>query len=148
MTEDASAGHPCVHVMPIRIYYEDTDAGGVVYHAGYLRFAERARTEMLRSLGFQQSQLLEREGIAFVVTRCEVDFRASARLDDMLEVATRLTEIGAASLRFSQHFRRDGREMVCVVTRVACIGRNGRPARLPEAVRHRIAEAAAVGLPG
>ncbi|MGH7094988.1 MAG: YbgC/FadM family acyl-CoA thioesterase, partial [Stellaceae bacterium] len=74
------------HRFPVRVYYEDTDAGGVVYHANYLRFAERARTELLRSIGFSHSRSHAESGIRFVVRRCMVEYRAAARLDDALTV--------------------------------------------------------------
>jgi len=124
-----------VHRLDVRVYYEDTDAGGIVYHANYLRFAERARTEMLRTLGFQQSLLLQQEGIAFAVTRCEVDFRAPARLDDRLSVVSRVADCGAASIRFDQSIQRDGQTLVMVVVRVACISREGRAVRMPAVPR-------------
>ena len=82
------------HVFAVRVYYEDTDAGGVVYHANYLRFAERARSEMLRALGIPHTQMLRDDGLAWTVSRCEVDFVRPARLDDALEVYSRLLEIG------------------------------------------------------
>ena len=90
------------HVFPVRVYYEDTDAGGIVYHANYLKFAERARTEMLRLLGHDQFDLLAQEEIGFTVRRCEVDYLAPARLDDALEVRTRLIDVRGASLKLAQ----------------------------------------------
>ncbi|OCA54509.1 tol-pal system-associated acyl-CoA thioesterase [Photorhabdus namnaonensis] len=86
---------------PVRVYYEDTDAGGVVYNARYVAFYERARTEMLRQHGIHQQRLLD-EQIAFVVRRIVVDYRAPARLDDMLEVQSEITDIRRASLTFIQ----------------------------------------------
>ncbi|MEE8272616.1 MAG: tol-pal system-associated acyl-CoA thioesterase [Alphaproteobacteria bacterium] len=123
------------HVYPVRVYYEDTDAGGVVHHTAYLRFAERARTELLRLTGTDQSVLMARRGVAFAVRRCEIDYRAPARLDDLLEVVTRLTGIGGASLRAEQTIRRAGMVLVRLLLRLACIDRDGRPARLPAPVR-------------
>ncbi|MCH7635550.1 MAG: YbgC/FadM family acyl-CoA thioesterase [Proteobacteria bacterium] len=86
-----------VHLHPLRVYYEDTDAGGVVYDANYLEFAERARTEMLRDLGFDPPALAAFEGVAFAVSRLEVDYLAPARLDDELMVQTRIVKIFAAT---------------------------------------------------
>ncbi len=86
---------------PVTVYYEDTDAGGVVYHANYLKFFERARTEMLRAVGVHQQSLLE-QGIGFVVRHMEIDFLKGAKLDDHLEVVTRVSELKKASLTFCQ----------------------------------------------
>ena len=86
---------------PIRVYYEDTDAGGVVYHANYLNFYERARTEYLRSLGFEQDQLLA-QGLAFVVRRCEIDYIKAAKFNDLIRVAATVTAIKRVSLTFEQ----------------------------------------------
>src|ERR1700742_3787402 len=85
-----------------RVYYEDTDTGGIVYYANYLKFAERARTEVLRDLGITQRILMDEEGVAFAVRRCEVDYLVPARLDDELEVRTALRALGAASLDLDQ----------------------------------------------
>ncbi|MCC2664562.1 MAG: ybgC, partial [Geminicoccaceae bacterium] len=87
-----------VHRLPLRVYYEDTDAAGIVYHAAYLEFAERARTEMLRCLGLDHGGLRDRFGLAFAVRRCVIDYLAPARLDDLLIVSTRLLRRGGASL--------------------------------------------------
>jgi acyl-CoA thioester hydrolase len=138
-----------VHVFPIRVYYEDTDASGVVYHANYLRFAERARTEMWCTLGMQQSQLAAEAGILFVIRRCFADFLAPARLDDRLEVASRLTDLRGASIDLQQEVRRDGTDLVRLEVRLACITTQGRAARLPAAVRQAFAPLCrATGAPG
>lgn len=89
-----------------RVYYEDTDAGGVMYYANYLKFFERARTDFLRHLGISQHELIEAEKTAFVVRRCEVDYVRPARLDDLLEVNVKVEEIGAASIVMLQEMRR------------------------------------------
>ena len=101
-----------MHVFPVRVYYEDTDAAGMVYHSNYLQFAERARTELLRHFGLQQSRLWTEQGIGFVMRRCVVDFLAPARLDDLLLVTSRLIEMRGASLDFQQNVTRDGLELV------------------------------------
>jgi acyl-CoA thioester hydrolase len=124
-----------VHRFPIRVYYEDTDAGGIVYHANYLRFAERARTEMLRLLGNSHARLMDEQGVSFAVRRLGIDFVAPAKLDDTLEVETRITDIGGASFAVAQSVRRDGRELARADVKVAMINRAGRPARIPAPVR-------------
>lgn len=136
---DAGSPHG-IHRMVVRVYYEDTDAGGVVYHTNYLQFAERARTEMLRTLGLQQSRLLAEEGVAFVVRRCIADFLAPARLDDRLEVVTRLIDLRGASLDLEQTLHRDDLELVRLQVKVACMATDGRPKRLPPRVRTALSE--------
>jgi acyl-CoA thioester hydrolase len=125
-----------VHIVSLRVYYEDTDTGGIVYYANYLKFAERARTEVLRDLGIAQRVLMEQEGLAFAVRRCVVDYLAPARLDDELEVHTTLRALGAASLDLDQaiYRRADGAarpELARLAVRLAVINRDGRPTRLP-----------------
>ena len=120
---------------PIRVYYEDTDAAGLVYYANYLKFAERARTEMLRRLGVEQERLRAETGLSFVVRRCTIDYLLPARLDDELVVTTRLAELGAATLDLAQEVRRGDAPLVRLDILVAAIGRDGRPRRLPPALR-------------
>jgi acyl-CoA thioester hydrolase len=124
-----------MHVFQVRVYYEDTDNGGVVYYANYLKFAERARTEMLRAAGHEHGPLMDRDGIAFAVQRCEIEYLAPARLDDLLEVHTGNLEIGGASLWADQVVKRGGDALVRMRLRLACVSRSGRPARLPEQLR-------------
>ena len=126
---------------PVRVYWEDTDAGGIVYHAAYLRFAERARTEMLRAAGIDQGRMLADIGAAFMVTRLEVDFRRPAVLDDTLEVEVRLVEMAAASLRMTQAVRRGAEDLVRVAVRLACVDRRGRAVRIPAVVRQAVGDA-------
>ncbi|HWD57413.1 MAG TPA: tol-pal system-associated acyl-CoA thioesterase [Stellaceae bacterium] len=123
------------HEFPLRVYYEDTDAAGMVYHANYLKFAERGRSEMLRSLGFPHRKLGGEDGVGFAVRRCTIDYLAPARLEDALTVVTTLTDIGAATLKARQEIRRDGELLADLDILVACIGRDGRPRRLPSALR-------------
>jgi acyl-CoA thioester hydrolase len=123
------------YLYPVRVYYEDTDAGGVVYYANYLKFAERARTEMLRRLGVEQERLRLETGLVFVVRRAALDYLLSARLDDDLVVVSRLAGIGAATLDLDQEVRRADRTLVRLAVQIAAIGRNGRPLRLPPALR-------------
>src|ERR1700743_2725756 len=93
---------PSTHRYPVRVYYEDTDAGGVVYHATYLRYAERARTEALRDLGIPHAELVERYTLMFMVRRIEVDYLRPARLDDSLTVVTEPLAVGGASMTLRQ----------------------------------------------
>lgn len=136
---DGRMGDDGVHVYPVRVFYEDTDAGGIVYHSQYLNFAERARTECVRSIGVNQGALLD-EGFAFAVHRVEVDFVRPARLDDLLEVVTGVDVIGAASVDFRQEIRRDGQVLARLAVRVAFIRLDGRPARIPAQLRASLRE--------
>lgn len=129
-----------VHTHPVRVYYEDTDTGGVVYYANYLRFAERARTEMLRAAGVSHSSMAEREGLAFAVRRCDAEYLKPARLDDALEVDTGNIDLQAASLWLDQFVRRGADVLVTMRVRLACIDRDGRPARLPQRLRGALQE--------
>ena len=124
----------------MRVYYEDTDAAGIVYYANYLKYAERARTEMLRDLGNENARLMKTEGLAFAVRRCEVDFFKPARLDDLLSVETRLIDIDGASVVADQRVKRDNAELVRMELNLACLSLDGRPARLPAAVKTRLEE--------
>ncbi|MEW7987972.1 MAG: tol-pal system-associated acyl-CoA thioesterase [Candidatus Thiodiazotropha sp.] len=110
-------------VWPIRVYYEDTDAGGVVYYANYLKFMERARTEWLRSLGFEQDLLLQQDGIIFAVRQVELGYHAPARFNDNLEVIARLSQKGRASLTFFQEVvRPSDSQLLCRGTiKIACV---------------------------
>ena len=131
----AAGGVGLSHTMPLRVYYEDTDAAGIVYYANYLKFAERGRTEMMRDLGFAHSAIVEETGIVFTVRRCSIDYRAPARLDDALTVDTRVVEIGGATLLLDQQIRRDEDILVQIDMLVACVGRDGRPRRVPAGLR-------------
>ena len=135
-----------VHLHPLRVYYEDTDAGGVVYYANYLKFAERARTEMLRDLGVDPPALAAFEGVAFAVSRCEADYLAPARLDDELTVRTRIVKMSAATLEAEQIISRGATDCARLVVRLACVNRAGRPVRLPENIL--AAYRSVIGAPG
>ena len=124
-----------VHRWPIRVYYEDTDAAGIVYYANYLKFAERARTEMMRSAGSSHSEMIDTFDTAFAVSRCEVDYLKPARLDDLLSVETRVLEVGAAVVHLDQRVLREGDLLARLKIRIACLNRKGRPQRLPDPVR-------------
>ena len=128
------------HVWPVRVYYEDTDAGGAVYHANYLRFAERARSEWLRTMGLDHRRLRAEHGVALAVRDLAIDYRAPARLDDALEVRTRALGFGGAALLSEQTICRGGAALAALVARLACVrarggGDDGRPARLPAPLR-------------
>jgi acyl-CoA thioester hydrolase len=129
------------HRYAVRVYYEDTDAGGVAYHASYLRFAERARTEALRDLGIPHAELLRFFTLMFVVRRVEVDYLRPARLDDSLTVVTEPVTVGGASVLLRQDVR--GTEGSCAVlmVRLACIDpAGGKPGRLPRRWRTALTE--------
>jgi acyl-CoA thioester hydrolase len=123
----------------VRVYYEDTDAAGVVYYANYLKFMERARTEWLRALGFDVAALERDERIAFVVQRADIEFRAPARLSDRLDVTVSPVERGRASLVAEQHVRRDGETIVQARITLACVDATSwKPARIPPPLAARL----------
>jgi acyl-CoA thioester hydrolase len=124
-----------VHRFPVRVYYEDTDAAGIVYYANYLKFIERARTEMMRLYGAEHEAERQAGGTSFIVRRAEIDYAAPARLDDELVVETRLKELGGASILLAQDVLRGGQVLVRAIVLIACIGAQGRPVRLPAALR-------------
>ncbi|MEE2997047.1 MAG: tol-pal system-associated acyl-CoA thioesterase [Pseudomonadota bacterium] len=131
------------HVYSVRVYYEDTDAGGVVYHSNYLRFAERARTELLRDAGFDHMTLMAAKGLMFAVRRCEVEYVKPAQLDDALEIRTRCLETRGASFWVEQLVQRAGETLVEMKLRLVCLTEDGRPARLPENLHKMLGVAAA-----
>lgn len=125
--------------MPVRVFYEDTDAGGVVYYANYLRYLERARTEWLRQLGLPREQLRATVGWVFVVTQVEANYRRPARLDDLLSVQAELLEVSRASLLFAQAVWRDDELLVDAKVRVACVNQSDfKPQRLPAELLQRL----------
>ncbi len=124
-----------LHLYPVRIYYEDTDAAGLVYYVNYFKYAERARTEFLRVLGFEQERLRNDSGLIFVVRHATADYRLAGRLDDDLTVATRMTGSGAATLDLAQEIRRQEAILVALEFQIACVGAGGRPQRLPAELR-------------
>jgi len=124
----------------LRVYWEDTDAAGIVYYANYLKFAERARTEMLRRLGVGQDALRRSAGVVFAVKSCCAEYLAPARLDDALRVDTVLTQLGHASLEAKQSIWRETQLLVEIELRLACLGPDLRPARIPPALRATLAQ--------
>jgi acyl-CoA thioester hydrolase len=136
MTDDAP------HIWPIRVYFEDTDAGGVVYHVNYLKFAERARTELMRAAGCEHTELAKDYGVLIVVRHCAIEYIAPARLDDALEVRSHVTTVKGASLTIRQEIFLNMPEtggdssnaaklLVTLDLRLACVSTDLRPARLP-----------------
>jgi acyl-CoA thioester hydrolase len=128
------------HLLPVRVYYEDTDFSGIVYHANYLRFLERGRTEFLRAAGVDQSTLhAAGDGLIFAVRRLTVDYLRPARMDDVLVVETRTAEVRGASLTIAQRILRGDEVLVTAEVRVAAI-LGGRPARIPDHLRSVLAD--------
>lgn len=124
---------------PVRVYWEDTDAGGVVYYANYLKFLERARTEWLSALGLEQDQLAREAGVLFVVRRVEADYLRPARFNDRLLVRSQLSELGRASLVMRQDIMRGSEHLLAARVQVACVEPSGfRPARIPGFVTERM----------
>jgi len=132
---DAGAIEDGVHVLSLRVYYEDTDASGIVYYANHLKFVERARTEMLRRLGMDHRVLLADFGLVFTVRRSVVDYLAPARLDDVLDVRTRLARLGGASINLVQEVTRNAAVLVRIELRLALLDRDLRPARIPHRLK-------------
>ncbi|WP_407528794.1 tol-pal system-associated acyl-CoA thioesterase [Methylobacterium oryzisoli] len=123
------------HRLPVRVYYEDTDFSGLVYHASYLRFLERGRTELLRAAGVDQSVLhAGGEGLFFAVRRMTIDWLIPARMDDVLAIETRTAEVRGASIVIAQRILRDEQVLLTADVRVAALA-GGRPARLPDNLR-------------
>lgn len=136
------------HSLIVRVYYEDTDFSGVVYHASYLRFMERGRTEFLRDLGLHQQAIFDGahgEPFGFAVRRMEIDFLKPARMDDLLTIETHALTVGGASIRLEQRVVRGQEALVTARSTIACIA-GGRPRRLPAWVREKLDRAKAAGL--
>ncbi len=128
------------HSLTQRVYYEDTDFSGFVYHARYLHFMERARTDYIRCLGINQSELAgDGEGTMFVVHRMEIDFRAPARMDDILTILTRTEKAGGAKMVLAQEVRRGESLLISARVIIAVVNASGRPRRLPEDLAARLA---------
>jgi len=124
---------------PVRVYYEDTDTGGVVYYANYLKFFERARTEWLRSFGLNQDKLAQEDGLIFVVRRALLDFERPARLDDLLEVTVELQKLARVYLDLTQEARCGSQVMARAQIRVACLNlRRFKPVEIPQSLRESI----------
>ena len=119
------------HDLPVRVYYEDTDAGGVMYHASHIRFCERGRTEFLRELGFQNSGLFKKHGLLFVVRHLSADYRMPAFLDDMLSLTTYVLSTKNTSFVMRQTLKRDKNTLFEMDVVIACISKEGKPVKIP-----------------
>ncbi|MBK5197198.1 MAG: tol-pal system-associated acyl-CoA thioesterase [Methyloceanibacter sp.] len=129
------------HVLPIRVYFEDTDCAGVVYHANFLKFCERGRSDFIRLLGIEHQSLAnpeQGEPAVFVVRRVEIDYLKPGRMDDVLEVVTSCAEIGSASLKLAQDVRRDGTLIARALVSVVLVSRSGKPQRIGAVVRNAL----------
>ena len=126
------------HSINFRIYYEDTDSAGIVYYANYLKFAERARTEMIRELGINQQELMDSKGVGFVVTHVKADFKKPAKLDDIVEVKTNITNIGKTRITMQQDILKNDNLLVSITVKLAMINNQGKPVRLPEDITSRL----------
>ncbi len=141
MSGDASAGEfrGGIHVRPVRIYYEDTDFSGIVYHANYLRYLERGRSDCLRLMGIHHHELMALEPpIAWTIIRMEIDFLRPARIDDILDVKTAYTKVTGARLFGSQVITRRDDELIRADIQAACITNTGKPTRIPANIREII----------
>ena len=128
-----------IHDYELRVYYQDTDAGGIVYHANYLSFAERARTEALRALGTPHAEMIASYGVMFVVHRACLHYQRPARLDEVIRVRTEFTEIGGATVKLIQHFRRDTDSLAVLEVGLGCVRvADGRAARIPGDLAQRL----------
>jgi len=129
-------------VWPVRVYWEDTDAGGVVYYANYLKFMERARSEWLRAFGFEQDVLRDAAGVVFVVRRVEIDYLSPARFNEQIEVSVRLHETGRASLSVRQELMRGADRLAQAVVTLACVdAARFKPVKIPEPLLQALASA-------
>jgi len=132
-----------MHGFPLRVYFEDTDAGGMAYHASHLRWAERGRTEALRAMGLPHQAMIEQHNSLLVVRRIEVEYAAAARLDDSVVVETRVRAVRGVTLSLDQRVTRDGALLAALQVQLACVDRGTlRPRRIPEAWRDALARAA------
>lgn len=149
MAEERLAGEigDAGHVLRQRVYFEDTDFSGVVYHARYLHFMERGRSDFLRLLGIHHAELAK-DGLAFAVRHMDIDFLRAGRIDDILEIVTRPASIGGARLVLDQAILRDGETLVRARVTAVLISAGSRPMRMPAALRARLAAAPAGPGPG
>ncbi len=123
------------HSLPVRVYYEDTDAAGIVYHASYIRYAERGRTEMMRDAGFSHAEIFNATGTGFAVVALAINYKSPAKLDDLLVVKSRVTRMGGASMEIQQDVYRDDMLLVDMKVTLVCIDKAFKAVRLPQAVR-------------
>lgn len=123
------------HHIPARVYYEDTDAGGIVYHANYLKFSERGRTEFLRALGYDHHQVRAEHNIMLVVRHAEIDYRASGKLDDLLDISTEVTEFGNSSMQMQHIISRGDTVLAEIKVVIVAVSGIGKAARIPPQLR-------------
>ena len=126
--------HSGEHHEQFRIYYEDTDAGGIVYHANYLKFAERARTDALRELGIHQRELRERLGVFFVLRHADITYLVPVQLDDLITVKSEIMQVGNTSLKMKQTLWREDVELCQMLVHIVCINNDKKPVRIPAEV--------------
>ena len=127
-----------MHDFSIRVYYEDTDSGGVVYYANYLKFFERARTEMLRQIGFEQSKQKRIHRSVFVVRSCSIEYLNPAKLDDLLQIGTEILSVGGASVNMLQSAKKTEVELAVAKIKLACVGLDGKVKRIPKELGERL----------
>jgi len=123
------------HELKVRVYYADTDAEGIVYYANYLRFAEYARTEMMRDDGFEHAQLFHESGMGLVVASVNINYKSSAKLDDLLTVKSKVTKLGGASMKMQQNVYRDDELLTEIDVTLVCVDKSLKAVRLPKKVR-------------
>lgn len=128
-----------IHNYELRVYYQDTDAGGIVYHANYLAFAERARTEALRVMGTPHAEMMALHGVMFVVHRVSLHYQRPARLDEVIRIRTEFTEVGGATVTLVQHFWRDTDSLAVLEVGLGCVRVvDGRATRIPADLAQRL----------
>ncbi|MBL4739443.1 MAG: tol-pal system-associated acyl-CoA thioesterase [Sneathiella sp.] len=130
-------GTTVFHRFPFQVYWEDTDAGGIVYYANYLKFTERARTDLLRGLDINQQKMMTEDGLNFVVRDCRIEYLKPAKMDDSLYVETTVSTVMGASLLMHQEVIRDDVILIKSDVRVACIQKTGRPARFSPQIKDK-----------
>lgn len=140
--QDRKPGAAMPHSFTLRVYYEDTDLAGIVYYANYLRFIERARSEMIRDAGIDQVAMKQDQGIVFAVRRVEADYIQPARFDDLLNVETRVVALSGARLTLAQDVFRAADHLFSAQVQLAALTQSGRPARLPAELRREFAPSA------
>ena len=135
------------HVLPVRVYFEDTDFSGLVYHANFLKFIERGRSDFIRLLGIHHNELARGDGgmgdgepAVFVVRRMELDYLRPAHIDDVLEVVSELDKLGGASLTLKQEIHREGRAIFRALVTIVLISKAGKPQRMSEVMRKALAQ--------
>jgi acyl-CoA thioester hydrolase len=137
-----STHNPRLFSWPVRVYYEDTDSAGVVYYANYLRFLERARTEWLRALGFEQNELAATHQVVFVVRSVAIEYLKPSLFNDTLQVTVELAKVGASQILVAQRVLRDGEELATAEVRLVCVDAAAfRPVKIPKAIMTKIGTA-------